>query len=326
MARMKKMSIVTTGTQKNGAMVTKEMLDSAVVNFNKDARPPVVTGHISDCSDSYPAYGRVGDPQVVESQDQPGEWELIIEVHYSAILEEMEDSGDFEGFSISLHPLEGREGWYIHHLAVLGSLPPAGDTKVLEVVELSALPQGKKAVQLSATVLEESILDMKKEDLEALVKNMTTDAVKDAVKEALKPDSEGNPATGVPAAPNAPAANVESEETKALKSQLAQVQETTKATRIDEIKALAETKDMSAEELKPIVDTLEATDAINLCDNSATGIFSSMKAIVQAKPAKASLPQQGLFQSLTHGAPVSLSAGQQPQSVDMMNIASESGF
>ncbi|WP_069448134.1 hypothetical protein [Vibrio scophthalmi] len=315
------MSIVTTGVQKNGKVVTKAMLESAISNFNQDARPPVVTGHIDDCSDRFPAYGRVDNPQLIESQEQSGESELIIEVHYSAFLEEMEDSGDFEGFSISLHPLEGREGWYIHHLAILGSLPPAGDTKTLEVVELSALPKGKQAVQLSATIIKASILDMDEEALKVLVTTMTTDAVKAAVTEALNSQS-GKP-TGAEIKDTA--ATVESEETKQLKEQLAQVQETTKSTRIDEIKALAETKNMSADELKPIVDALEATDAVNLCDNSDKGMFANMKRIVQAKPAKSALPGQGLFSGLPN-APVNLSAGNQPIEVDMMSIASESGF
>ncbi|WP_418113397.1 hypothetical protein RJD40_10615 [Vibrio scophthalmi] len=320
MARMRKMSIVTTGVQKNGKVVTKAMLESAISNFNKDARPPVVTGHIDDCSDRFPAYGRVDNPQLIESQEQSGESELIIEVHYSAFLEEMEDSGDFEGFSISLHPLEGREGWYIHHLAILGSLPPAGDTKTLEVVELSALPKGKQAVQLSATIIKASILDMDEEALKALVTTMTTDAVKVAVQEALNSNSENTPAPA-----NLPTDHVESDETKQLKNQLAQVQETTKTTRINEIKALAETKDMSADELKPIVDALEATDAVNLCDNSDKGMFANMKRIVQAKPAKSLLPGQSLFSGLPN-APVNLSADNQTTDVDMMSIASESGF
>lgn len=322
MARMRKMSIVTTGVQKTGDVVTKEMLDSAVANFNKDARPPTIAGHIDEWSDQIPAYGRVDNPYVQESQAEPGEWELIIEVHYTPCLESMEDSGEFEGFSISLHPCEGREGWYIHHLAILGCLPPAANTKTLEVVELSALPEGKKAVQLSAVIIEESILDMKKEELETMVKELTTSAVKEAVTEALA-SSNSNPSDAANTNPAATA--VDTEETKALKEQLAQVQETTKATRIDEVKALAQTKEMSEAELKPIIDTLEATDAVSLCDNSAAGIFASMKRIVEAKPAKSHLPSQALFTGLPQ-APVNLSAGQQPKDVDLMSVAEDSGF
>ena len=315
MARMRKMSIVTTGTQETGAVVTKEMLESAVANFNKDARPPVTGGHPEKGDDRYPSYGRVDDPVVIESVDSPGEWELIIDVYYTDCLEYMEDSLEFEGFSLGLYPCEGREGWYIHHLATLGALPPAAKTKTLEVVQLSALGDGKKAILLSAVIIKESILDMKEEDLVKLVVDNVATAVTAAFASV----------TPAASAPGADEATVESEETKQLKAQLSQVQETTKATRIDEIKALAQTKDMAAEELKPILDTLESTDAVTLCDNSDKGIFANMKRIVEAKPAKSTLQQQGLFQQLT---PVNLAASHKPGATDFdpMSVAQDSGF
>ena len=312
MARMRKMSIVTTGTQETGAVVTKEMLESAVANFNKDARPPVTGGHPEKGDDRSPSYGRVDNPVIIESVDSPGEWELIIDVYYTDCLEYMEDSLEFEGFSLGLYPCEGREGWYIHHLATLGALPPAARIKTLKVVQLSALGDGKKAILLSAVVIKESILDMKEEDLIKLVTEIVATAIATA-------------APAQAAAPGADEATVESEETKQLKAQLSQVQETTKATRIDEIKALAQTKDMAAEELKPILDTLESTDAVTLCDNSDKGIFANMKRIVEAKPAKSTLQQQGLFQQLT---PVNLSASHKPGATDFdpMSVAQDSGF
>lgn len=310
---MRKMSIVTTGTQKTGEVVTNEMLESAVANFNKDARPPVTTGHPDKGDDQYPAYGRVANPTVIESVDSPGEWELIIDVHYTDYLEGMEDSGDFEGFSLGLYPCEGRDGWYIHHLAILGGLPPAADTKTLEVVQLSALGDGKKAILLSASIIEESILDMKEEDLIKLVNDTVTAVVATASQAPATAPTTGDETI------------VESEETKELKAQLSQVQETTKTTRIDEIKALAQTKDMSEAELKPVLDTLEAADPVTLCDNSDKGLFSSMKRIIEAKPVKSTLQHQGLFQGLT---PVHLAAAPNGNDTDFdpMSVAQDSGF
>lgn len=322
MARIRKMSIVTTGTQKGGQVVTKEMLESAIANFNKDARPPVVRGHPEKGDDQYPSYGRVGEPQLIESVDRPGEWELIIEVHYTDHLEHMEDSLEFEGFSIGLYPCEGREGWYIHHLAILGGLPPGADTKTLEVVQLSALPDGKNAILLSAVILKESILDMKEDELVILV----TKTVEAAMKGVTAPIVTTLEVTKLDASKSTTdVINVESAEVKDLKTQLAQVQEMTKSTRIDEIKTLAQTKEMSDAELKPIVDTLEAADAVTLCDSSTAGIFANMKRIVEAKPAKATVTGQGLFQGLT---PVNLAApgASDAKDFDPMSVAQTSGF
>lgn len=314
MARMKKMSIVTTGIQQTGDTVTKEMLDSAVANFNPDARPPVALGHPDKGDDRCSAYGRVDNPTVVASTDHPGEFELIIEVHYTDWLESMEDSGEYEGFSLGLYPMVGKEGWYIHHLAILGELPPAANIKVLEVVQLSALPENKHAITLSAVVLKESILDMDKEELAALVATQVADAMAKALPQ--------------PAATDAPAgATVETAETTALKAQMAQMQETTKASLVGEVKALAQEKGMSEAEMKPIIDTLESTDAVQLCNTGANGIVANMKAIIAAKPAATPQPQlhNPLFAQL--GAGITLSNDPKPAATsNMLNVAEESGF
>lgn len=322
MSRIRKLIIVTTGTQNNGAVVTREMLESAVANFDADARPPVLLGHPQEGDCQYAAYGRVDNPVIQENADsgelELGELELIVDIVYSDYLVSLEDSGDFEGFSIGLYPCIGKEGWYIHHVAILGSLPPAADTKTLEVVNLSAVGDGNHAVHLSATLKEESILDMKKSELIALVNTAVSSAVS-----ALQPAS-----AVILSASNEPntqaVATVESAEMAAMKVSMEALQETTKASRINEIKTLAAQKGMSDAEVKPIVDSLEATSAVNLCDNSTGGIYTTMRAVINAKEDKKEsvfLSNNSLFQPLG----VTLSTGGE-RDVELANVAEDSGF
>ncbi|HIF9333079.1 TPA: hypothetical protein ACX6RM_001326 [Photobacterium damselae] len=315
--RIKKWSIVTTGVQETGATVTKDMLESAIANFNADARPPITLGHPDKYSDQCSAYGRVDNPVIVESEKYPGEWELIIEIHYTDYLETMEDSGVFEGFSLGLYPMVGKEGWYIHHVAILGGLPPAADVRVVEVVQLSALPEDKQAILLSAAVaLTESVLDMTKEELTQLV----TETVATAMA--------AQPAAPAPAAPagKEPAAEPSAETIK-LQEQLGQMQETTKNSIISEVKALGLEKGMTDEEMKPIVDTLQATDAVELCNVGANGgIVANMKAIIAAKPDK----QQGIQLSNGLYAPLGgINLSSKPNdggAFNALGVAEESGF
>ncbi|MGR5240216.1 hypothetical protein ACPV36_04905 [Photobacterium damselae] len=319
MGRIKKLSIVTTGVQQTGVTVTKEMLESAVSNFNAGARPPVTLGHPSDGCDQCAAYGRVDNPVVIASEKSPGEYELIIEVHYTDYLEHLEDTGEFEGFSIGLFPMVGKDGWYIHHLAILGGLPPAADMKVIEVVQLSTLPENKQAIMLTAVALKESILDMDKDELAQLVATQVSEAVATAMAaQQASPAPAGKEPATEPSA-----------ETVKLQEQLGQMQETTKTSIINEVKALGQEKGMSADEMKPIVDTLEATDAVQLCNAGTNGgIVANMKAIIAAKPDKSdpmNLSSNPLFSSLS-AIELANKGGKEPTTMSVLDVAAESGF
>ncbi|WP_108945627.1 hypothetical protein [Shewanella halifaxensis] len=337
MARKRTMVLVTTGEQRNGVVVTKEMLDSAVSNYVAHARPPIIQGHVKkdeaapvendtqQCS--VPAWGRVDTPLVVASKKHSGEWDLVVTLVYTKQLEAMEDSLEFEGFSIGLFPLASGKGWYIHHVAILGSLPPAAETQTLEVVNLSAThAQINHAVYLSAPIPSKG-KKMDEEEIKALVATQTAEALKTVLPTALadaliaagitpsdgKPDGEGGDKDKTTV--------VESDETKALKAQVAQMQETTKAARVEEIKALAEQKGMSEAESKPILDSLANAEAVQLCDNSATGLYATMKSVVGARADKPT--HNPLLQSL----PINLSNEQGVQvKINLADVAAETGF
>ncbi|UJZ95048.1 hypothetical protein IHC87_06800 [Photobacterium damselae subsp. damselae] len=315
--RIKKWSIVTTGVQETGATVTKEMLESAIANFNIDARPPVTLGHPDQNSDQCASYGRVDNPYIIASEKHPGEWELIIDINYTDYLESLEDSGEFEGFSLGLYPMVGRDGWYIHHLAILGGLPPAANIRLIEVVQLSTLPTDKDAIMLSVAVaLPESILDMTKDELTQLVTTQVSEAVATAMASQSTAPAGKEPVTE----PSA--------ETVKLQEQLSQMQETTKNSIISEVKALGLEKGMTDDEMKPIVDTLQATDAVQLCNVGTNGgIVANMKAIIAAKPDKQQGIQlsNGLYSPLG-GITLSNNKPSDGGAFNALGVAEESGF
>ncbi|MEF1158861.1 hypothetical protein QTO08_00440 [Vibrio parahaemolyticus] len=136
MPRVRKMEIVAEGTQRNGKEVTREILESVARNYNPSLRPPVTKGHPEKGDDKVPALGRIAVMGVGKNAE--GKAVLLCEQHYTPELEEYEDKGYLEGQSVGIYPLPGKEGeYYLHHVAQLGSLPPAADVKTKDVVNLS---------------------------------------------------------------------------------------------------------------------------------------------------------------------------------------------
>ncbi len=135
MPRIRKLELVGEGIQRNGQPVDKSVLESVVRNSG-GSRPPVTLGHPGKGDDKIKALGRV-DVRGIGTNDK-GEAVLLCEQHYTPELEELEDQGYFEGQSAGIYPLPGKPGeFYLHHVAQLGSLPPAANIKTLDVVELS---------------------------------------------------------------------------------------------------------------------------------------------------------------------------------------------
>jgi len=114
------------GKQKNGIEVTEELLKQVVKNFSNPV--PITLGHPK--SDSVPA---VGFFEKVELKDGClyGEYKL------SPIGEILLSSQAYRNISVGIrkHP---ERGYYLHHVALLGGIPPAGwDAEPLKVVRLS---------------------------------------------------------------------------------------------------------------------------------------------------------------------------------------------
>ncbi|MGL4757383.1 MAG: hypothetical protein ACRCXB_33940, partial [Aeromonadaceae bacterium] len=125
MARVRTLSLVGDGVQKNGKTVTKAMLGDIVKRWSGDGRPPITLGHPAQGADKVAALGRVDNPRTEPSRRVPGKTELVVELHYTPELEKLEDAGKFEGFSAGIYPTMDGKGYYLHHVAALGQLPPA---------------------------------------------------------------------------------------------------------------------------------------------------------------------------------------------------------
>lgn len=286
MPRIRKMEIVSEGIQSNGKRVTTAMLESVVRNYNPDSRPPITLGHPKKGDDQIAALGRVGNLRT--EVNAKGKTALVGEMVYTPELEELEDTGKFEGQSAGIHPIQGKEGEYrLHHLAQLGQLPPAGDIKTKDVVQLSDDDFGEDVIYLSAHVgsaTEEESEPMKFEQLMALI-----DGCNDEQKKQLSEKLNITPA----AAPKPKDDNLElkksgetdGEQDKALDA----LRGTIASDRKDVLNGLLkdESRDINDGQKKILQQTIDGASTVELCDDGDTSIFKTTKAMIESFPAKA---------------------------------------
>lgn len=293
MPRIRTLSLVGDGVQKNGKTVTKAMLGEIVKQFSNDSRPPITLGHPGPGADKVAALGRVDNPRTEPSRRVPGKSELVVELHYTPELEVLEDQGKFEGFSAGIYPTQDGKGYYLHHVAALGQLPPAADTKTLDLVELSSEGIDNMVVLSGALTFANTTedIDMTKEELAA--------ALADTMKEAMKPVTERLEKLEKGAAPDGkdkePDQDKTSQDGKPVedteaRTQLKAMQETVKSDRIAQATELANAKGWSTEEFKPLLTMLQKAEPVELCNNAEDGLFANIKATITARKASAPAP------------------------------------
>ena len=290
--RVRKLEIVADGIQKNGRPVTKAQLESVVRNYKPDARPPVTPGHPSKGSDQIAALGRVSNLRTeAGSGDKSGKTVLVGEIIYTPEMEELEDSGKFEGFSAGIHPVPDKDGeWYMHHTAFLGQLPPAAETKTRDVVNLSDSDFCDGAIYLSAEVGTQSGSDdnetgitMKKDELKALLG--------DAVKEQL--EAMGiKPHTPAPAKKDGEQGKDGEVTTDDDKSNVAvtAMQDTLAGDRKETLTELADSREMSDELRKSVKAMIDGASAIELCASGDGNRYGQLKSMIAAMPEKKAAP------------------------------------
>lgn len=102
----------------DGTVLTKEEIKQIADNYKEDDAP-VVIGH-SGADDKQMAYGRV---KSLWTEDRNGKLYLIGEVELLNDIAEYYDLGLYNRWSIGI--AKNAEGkWYLHHLALLGAVPP----------------------------------------------------------------------------------------------------------------------------------------------------------------------------------------------------------
>lgn len=287
MPRIRKLELVGEGIQRNGQPVDKSVLESVVRNSG-GSRPPVTLGHPKKGDDKVKALGRI-DVCGVGTNDE-GKAVLLCEQHYTPELEELEDQGYFEGQSAGIYPLPDKPGeFYLHHVAQLGSLPPAADIKTLDVVELSNEGESD-AIKLFSNVgvqtkqsNENSI--MKFEDLMKAVKSYSDDEKKQ-LGDALGFKAEGAPSEGEPPTNGEPGdkgkSNPEGEENEELK----QMRESMAGDRRETLTELANDASLGEDMLKVITSMIKGASAIELCNTGEGSRYSEIKSLIKAQPAK----------------------------------------
>lgn len=297
MARIRTLSLVGDGVQKNGKTVTKTMLASIVKAHSKDARPPITLGHPGKGADKVPALGRVDNPRIEASRRHPGKSELVVELHYTPELEKLEDEGKFEGFSAGIYPTPDGNSYYLHHVASLGELPPAADTETLDLVELSH--EGEDAMMVISGTLtfsnDQEDIDMTKEELAASLKEVMAEQMKplterlDKLEKGAATDDASGKHDDKGGKDEQPGKDKPVEDTQA-REQLKAMQETVKSDRIAQATELANAKGWSTDEFKPLLAMLQKAEPVELCDNSDGALFSTVKATITARKAQAPAP------------------------------------
>ncbi len=160
--------LLKSGMQRNGLEVDKKILEEVVKNFKQPV--PIVLGHVT--SDKAPA---VGFFEKVELKDDA----LIGEYSLSPIGQILLASNNYRNISAGLRRKPSDGSWYLHHVALLGAMPPGSeDAEPLRIVSFSD--------EKGELVHFESSLEVQKPKEE--VKDMSDKAKKEAeaLKKALK--------------------------------------------------------------------------------------------------------------------------------------------
>ena len=159
-----KVKLLSEGIQRNGIRIAKKNLEDVVKNFK--APVPITLGHPK--SDMVPA---VGFFEKVELKDDG----LYGEYSLSPLGQILLSSNNYRNVSAGLRKKPDGT-WYLHHVALLGAVPPgAEDAEPLKVVNLSA-EEGQESLNvetqlaLSQEETKEEVKDMK--DAEQLRKQV----------------------------------------------------------------------------------------------------------------------------------------------------------
>ncbi|WP_457640492.1 hypothetical protein [Persephonella sp.] len=134
------------GIKRNGLELTADIINQVVETFSElNYKPPIVLGHISDYKDGEPAHGRVISVKAVKQPN--GKTCLAGELKMTGYLQNLLNTGEYDGFSIGVKFDPETNKAYLHHLAVLGAYPPADQTSG-EPVNLSLSDEELKNLKI----------------------------------------------------------------------------------------------------------------------------------------------------------------------------------
>lgn len=119
---LKRMELAKTGVfGADGAEITLQMLKDVIETFEGDV--PVALGHEMTKKDWFPSWGTVVRLELIEDEDGVSAT-LIGDVELQAVVNEAIEDGFYPSWSVSI-PARAADGkHYLHHLALLGSVPP----------------------------------------------------------------------------------------------------------------------------------------------------------------------------------------------------------
>ncbi len=278
---MKKI-LVTPGVQRNGQIVTPAHLKEVLSNFNPDAAVPITLGHPSDSQ--LPAFGRVTKLYLENDGSLSGD------VVFNPELQKLESEGYYTGWSVGLK--KGEKGFYLHHLAMCGELPPAAEIKNL--ADGGASEHSVEQVQFLLTDTIGDKNEMNEEEIKKLVAEQVAELTKvlttiEARLEAFEQKQEGEQKT--------PEKSEEKDERGQGKTndeteeKLENMEKMLKAERLEKLKKLLAEKGLTPEQMKPLLEAVEAGGDITLAD-------SPYSRVLQFADSLPSLQKQG-FLNLT---------------------------
>jgi len=279
---MADLQIIKPGIQKNGIPVTTQILNEIVHNFNPDAKPPITLGHPVDSR--VPAFGRVTSVYLDSGL-------LLGGVKKTPELIQLEKEGYYDGWSagIRVRPDDGTH--YLHHLAWLGELPPASETKYVhkktEYINFNDDPN-KDLIILDR----QEERHMTKEEIEALVKQ-TDEANQQRLEKVEKLLEQLSTKNDEDTKPDTSNTNDDSE----TKKELAAVLQTIQSDRIKRIEDVFKRKGLDDNKIKPLMDVIKKYPSIDLADNADDGVYHKLMTFAEGlnDPLKDSLLTRSLI-------------------------------
>lgn len=127
---LKRMELARTGSfGPDGAQITLQNLKDLTETF--DGKCPISLGHYMTKQDWWPSWGNIETIELIEDPDGIN-GVLQGDVSFHPLLAEAIDTGFYTGWSVSIPARASDNKRYLHHLAMLGSVPPKiRDLKVL---------------------------------------------------------------------------------------------------------------------------------------------------------------------------------------------------
>lgn len=154
----------------NGSTITRQNLQDVVDTF--DGKGPISLGHYMAKQDWWPSWGNVENLMLEQGEGEDAT--LVADISVRSVLWDAIKEGFYPGWSVSIPERASDGKRYLHHLAFLGSMPPAiRDLNILKTADGDEIPKDAIKVQGEQGFSFDDIADYSKTDFSDEPKEIT---------------------------------------------------------------------------------------------------------------------------------------------------------